>query len=188
MLTQDLIVSSCFLSGIIDKNDLYAYIEYENDNRFHIIESEWDMDCRSKYNTKQGELILTCLKKHREEHVTAEKVLEYLKAQGTSVGQTTIYRNLDKLVNEGIVIKYTGAEGQGACYQYIEHADSCATHYHLICADCGRMIHLQCEYLDEMTAHLLEHHQFSMDKFKTVIYGLCRQCEAAKLKKNDGEI
>jgi Fur family ferric uptake transcriptional regulator len=48
------------------------------------------------------------------------------------------------------------------------------------------MIHLQCDYLDEMTAHLLEHHQFSMDKFKTVIYGLCTQCEAAKGKKNSG--
>lgn len=148
-----------------------------------ILGSEWQMECRSKYNTKQGELILSCLKKHREEHVTADKVLEYLKVQGASVGQTTVYRNLDKLVREGIVIKYAGAKDQGACYQYIEDPESCATHYHLICADCGRMIHLQCEYLDNITAHLLEHHQFSMDKFKTVIYGLCRQCEKAKVKK-----
>jgi len=143
---------------------------------------EMDMDSRSKYNTKQREMILSCLKEHHAEHFTVDKVLEYLKTQGASVGQTTVYRNLDKLVKEGVVIKYAGAEGQSACYQYIEHPESCATHYHLICADCGRMIHLQCEYLDDMTAHLLEHHQFSMDKFKTVIYGLCRQCEAHKEK------
>ncbi len=135
------------------------------------------MDSKSTYTTKQGKLILSCLKKHKKEHFTAEKVHVYLKEQGTSVGQTTVYRNLDKLVKEGVVIKYAGGEGQGACYQYIEHPESCATHYHLICADCGRMIHLHCEYLDEVTAHLLEYHQFSMDKFKTVIYGLCRRCE-----------
>lgn len=132
---------------------------------------------KGTYNTKQRERILECLKAHRESHVTADMIFGFLKAAGASVGQTTVYRNLDKLAKEGAVVKYAGADGQGACYQYVSDGHGCATHYHLVCAGCGRMIHLQCGYLDEMTAHLLDHHQFSMDKFKTVIYGLCRQCE-----------
>ncbi len=135
------------------------------------------MGGKCKYTTRQGELILSCLKNHSGEHVTAETLFALLKAQGASVGQTTVYRNLDKLVKEGAVLKYSGADGQGACYQYMPDGHDCATHYHLVCAQCGQMIHLQCEYLDEMTAHLLKHHAFSMDKFKTVIYGLCKKCE-----------
>ena len=128
------------------------------------------------YHTKQRELILECLKAHRAQHVTADNILEYLKAQGASVGQATVYRNLDKLTREGVVVKYAGPEGQGACFQYAECEGEGAAHYHLVCIDCGQMIHLQCEYLDEMTAHLLQHHQFSIDKYRTVIYGQCKRC------------
>jgi Fur family transcriptional regulator, ferric uptake regulator len=128
------------------------------------------------YNTKQRDLILSCLKKHQSQHVTVENMIDYLKQQGTSVGQATVYRNLDKLMKEGAVVKYAGAEGQGACFQYMDCAEGGATHYHLVCIHCGQMIHLQCEYLDEMTTHLLEHHQFNIDKYKTVIYGLCNEC------------
>lgn len=143
------------------------------------------MEGKSKYNTRQGELILKCLQDHKNEHVTADKIFGYLKAQGASVGQTTVYRNLDRLVKEGSVVKYTGAEGLSACYQYISHGECCTAHYHLVCAECGEVIHLQCDYLDEMTAHLLAHHHFSLDKFKTVIYGLCRRCEAAKQQEEE---
>ncbi len=132
------------------------------------------------YHTKQRDLILGCLKKHRLQHATADNIRDYLREQGEAIGQTTVYRNLSKLQKEGIVVKYAGAQGQGACFQYVDCGQSDAAHYHLVCIDCGQMIHLECGYLDDMTAHLLEHHQFSIDKYKTVIYGLCNECAAAK--------
>ena len=131
-----------------------------------------------EYRTKQGNMILDCLKAKGSRHVTVEDILADLKAKGTSVGQTTVYRNLDKLVRQGVVVRYAGADGQCACFQYAGCEDGGHAHYHLVCADCGQMIHLECNYMDEMTTHLLEHHQFCVDKFRTVIYGLCRQCAA----------
>jgi Fur family ferric uptake transcriptional regulator len=130
------------------------------------------------YRTKQGDMILDCLKAKGSRHVTAEDILTDLKSKGMSVGQTTVYRNLDKLVQQGIAVRYAGADGQCACFQYAGCGEIGHAHYHLVCADCGRMIHLECSYMDEMTSHLLEHHQFCVDKFRTVIYGLCRQCAA----------
>ncbi len=135
---------------------------------------------RTEYHTRQRELILQCLREHRDEHVTADSLLAYLKAEGASVGQTTVYRNLEKLIREGVVVKYAGAEGSSACFQYMDCGEECTAHYHLVCVDCGQMIHMQCEYLDDMTAHVLEHHQFSIDKYRTVIYGLCKRCAAKK--------
>lgn len=135
------------------------------------------MDKRHTYRTKQRDRILNCLQNHRE-HVTAEQVREYLKAEGESVGQTTIYRNLDKLVEEGTVLKYASAGGLGACYQYVGQSGHSPDHYHLICTGCGQVIHLECRYLDELSAHIREEHQFSFDKFKTVLYGHCSRCAA----------
>lgn len=128
------------------------------------------------YSTKQGSVILDYLKRNKEQHLTAEDISARLKEQGASVGQTTVYRHLDKLVRQGAVMRYAGTDGQSACYQYMDCCDEGHAHYHLVCADCGKMSHLECEHMDEMTTHLLEHHQFSVDRFRTVIYGLCKAC------------
>ncbi len=138
------------------------------------------MNERSGYRTRQREMILSCLKARGTEHVTVEGILTVLREQGESVGQTTVYRTLDKLLDEGAVVKYAGAEGQPACFQYIGCGEDGAAHYHLVCVECGQMLHLQCEYLDELTAHVLEHHQFSINRYKTVIYGLCKRCATRK--------
>ncbi len=138
------------------------------------------MKNRIKYKTKQRDLILSCLRENKAQHISVDKIMELLKAEGSSVGQTTVYRNLDALVKDGIVLKYTVAEGIGACYQYAEQSERCSTHYHLVCIDCGQMIHLQCKFLDEISTHIHDEHQFNLDNFKTVLYGYCSKCATAK--------
>jgi len=108
--------------------------------------------------------------------MTVEGIRAALRDKGESVGQATVYRHLDRLVREGVAVRYAGANGQGACYQYIGCGEDGRAHYHLVCSECGRMIHMECGHMDEVTVHLLEHHQFCVDRFRTVISGLCRQC------------
>lgn len=131
------------------------------------------------YKTKQRDLILSCLQENKGRHITVEMIMEYLKAKGEPVGQTTVYRSLDILVNEGMVFKYNVPEGMGACYQYAEQAD-CTNHYHLTCVQCGQLIHLQCEFFDKLSKHIHSEHSFQIDSFKTVIYGHCSRCATAK--------
>ena len=126
------------------------------------------------YNTKQQEAILNCLKSTKGEHKTAEDIYLLLKNQGLSVGKTTVYRHLDKLTNEGVVRRFTVGDNSGACYQI---ADShCAEHHHLKCSKCGRLIHMECNFLDDLAGHLEKEHGFILDKGKTVLYGVCSQC------------
>jgi Fur family ferric uptake transcriptional regulator len=134
-----------------------------------------------RYRTRQGDMILECLKAQGSRHMTAEDIRAALRDKGESVGQATVYRHLDRLVREGVAVRYAGASGQGACYQYIGCGDDSRAHYHLVCSGCGRMIHMECSYMDEVTAHLLDHHQFCVDRFRTVISGLCRQCADKRL-------
>lgn len=132
-------------------------------------------DNSKAYKTKQRELILNYLIENKNHHVIAEDIAEHLKNQGNSVGKSTVYRYLDKLVNDGTVKKYYIEEGKSACYQYSENND-CNHHYHFKCTECGHLFHVECSQLDEMTEHLYQHHRFTIDLCKTVIYGKCETC------------
>lgn len=137
-----------------------------------------------RYNTKQRELILKYLSESEGEHIKAEDILEYLKANDTPVGKSTVYRYLDALVEQGNVRKYTIEDGQGACFQYIgENVKThCKEHYHLKCSDCGELFHVSCEFMDEINTHILNEHNFTVDNSKTVFYGLCDKCTKKKIK------
>lgn len=124
----------------------------------------------SAYKTRQRELILNYLIENKNHHVIADDIAEHL-----SVGKSTVYRYLDKLVNDGIVRKYNIADGKSACYQYCENTD-CHNHYHFKCNECGNLFHIECSHIDNMTQHIYKSHRFNVDLCKTVIYGICESC------------
>jgi Fur family ferric uptake transcriptional regulator len=127
------------------------------------------------YKTKQRELILNYLKENKNHHVVADDIAEHLKIQGNAVGKSTVYRYLDRLVNDGIVKKYFTEEGKSACYQYSEN-NNCNHHYHFKCTECGCLFHVECSHLDDMGEHIYQSHKFKIDLCKTVIYGICEKC------------
>lgn len=134
------------------------------------------MNRGKSYQTRQKELILSCLKDNAYRHVTVEMIIDYLKEQGEPVGQTTVYRHLERLVQDNRVMKFTALGGSSACYQYVEQPENHKNHYHLVCSGCGRMIHLTCSEMDGLQKHMLAEHNFELDSFKTVLYGRCESC------------
>ena len=134
------------------------------------------MSTSNGYKTKQRDLILNYFIENKSKHVTAEDIVIHLNNEGTSVGKSTVYRCLDKLMEQGAIRKYIIEEGIGACYQYQDENNDCEEHFHLKCIDCGRLIHLQCDYLAEADEHILHHHNFRIDNRKTVLYGHCGKC------------
>ncbi len=136
------------------------------------------MKTNGKYKTKQRERLLTYLKKIEGTHVTVNDVCEYFQKMDEPIGQTTVYRQLERMVDEGIVNKYIMDGNSPACFEYIEqeehtHYESC---FHCKCEKCGKLIHLQCEEIAQMQKHLGEEHQFVLDSKRTVLYGLCKEC------------
>ncbi len=128
------------------------------------------------YQTAQSRRILAVLRENKARHLTAEEVYLLLKEQGTPVGQTTVYRHLEKLCAEGTLRKFAGADGGGACFQFAENGAVCKEHYHLKCTSCGALLHAECDFLDELSAHILADHGFTIDGSRTVLYGLCAAC------------
>ncbi|MDD6344814.1 MAG: Fur family transcriptional regulator [Oscillospiraceae bacterium] len=128
------------------------------------------------YNTRQKENLLKFLRENSSEHITVQKICNFMSNAGTPVGTATVYRQLDKLVEQGTVRKYLLDGRSGACYQYTGNDSECCEHYHLKCIICGKLIHLDCEFLNNINSHILEHHGFVVDNSKTVFYGQCSEC------------
>ncbi|MDR2537861.1 MAG: transcriptional repressor [Treponema sp.] len=136
----------------------------------------------ANYKTRQSQRVLDYMASLGDRHVTVSQIAQHFIHEGAAIGQTTIYRQLEKLVSLGSIRKYTHGEGDGACYQYVANS-ACVEHFHLKCEDCGELIHLDCELLDEIKRHLLTEHEFQINALKTVFYGKCGKCRQKELKK-----
>ena len=102
-------------------------------------------------------MVFDILLENKERHLTADEIFEKLRKSGESVGKTTIYRHLEKLCASGEVRKFTGGDGDSACYQYA-----------------GK--NAECKFLSELSAHIYNEHGFKVDGSRTVLYGVCGDC------------
>ena len=137
---------------------------------------------KAQYKTKQMTEILTYLKSVQGQHVTVNDIRRHFQEQGIAVGTTTVYRQLDKMVKEGIVAKYVVDEKSSACFEYLGAEEHChkTVCFHCKCEKCGKLIHLHCEDVVKLRQHLMEDHGFQMDSCRTVFYGICADCRDKK--------
>jgi len=134
------------------------------------------------YHTNSRAKIMEYLQDNKDRAVTAAAIDEHLKAEGSITNVTTIYRNLDKLEKEGHVIKY--ASKTGTSFQYVESEHRCDEHLHLKCVNCGKVIHLDCEFMDEISEHVRKDHGFEIQCRNSVIYGICEDCRKAGIRRH----
>lgn len=134
---------------------------------------------RGRYRTKQQEIILNCLKKQKEAFCTVEQFMEYLHRDGIHVGQTTVYRALERLSEDGVVVKIPSVDGSKAQFRYIGEEIS-SNVGKLVCLRCGCMIPLECSRLDAFFEHIHEDHGFKLDQSHMILYGYCGQCQRAQ--------
>lgn len=140
------------------------------------------MGNKAPYQTKQRDELLTFLEGIGQRHITVGDICEYFKTIGRPIGTATVYRQLEKMVEQGIVTKYTIDPGSPACFEYIganshHHEGTC---YHCKCEICGKIVHMHCEELPSVQEHIKLHHGFVIDPVRTVFYGICADCAIKK--------
>ena len=130
------------------------------------------------YKTRQRDLLLDFVKSTSGSHFTAEDVKIYCEKNHILLGTATIYRGLEKLLDEHFINRYFLDDKSAACYEYVGETErDLKNHFHLKCESCGNLIHLECSDLDSIKNHLLQKHGFLLNSFKTVFYGVCNECQ-----------
>ena len=140
------------------------------------------MNTKNQYKTRQREELLAYLEAAPGAHITAADVTEHFQRRGRSIGTATVYRQLERMVDEGLLNKYFIDSNSPACFEYIGaggHLGEGAC-FHCKCEHCGRLIHLHCGELEGLSTHIGEHHGFQINPLRTVFYGLCEDCRGAR--------
>ena len=125
------------------------------------------MGTKAPYQTKQMKQILAYLQTIEGPHVTAADVCSYFKEQGINVGTTTVYRNLEKMVEQGLVAKYNVDGTSSACFEYLGAEEHChkMSCFHCKCEKCGKLIHLHCEDVVKLEQHLMDFAWIRAERF-----------------------
>ncbi len=136
------------------------------------------MAVKGKYRTKQREELLHYFETRPNVHTTANEVCGYFREKQIRIGQATVYRQLEQMVDDGILNKYIIDANTPACFEYVGreehvHDEVC---FHCKCEKCGKLIHLHCDELNGIASHLDEEHHFLLDPKRTVFYGICEEC------------
>lgn len=136
---------------------------------------------KGRYATRQRGELLAYLETVKGLHFTVQDVCAYFRMQGRPIGLTTLYRQLERMVEDGAVRKYIIDKTSPACFEYVGAKGGCPQPvcFHCLCERCGRLIHMKCEELEGIAAHLKAQHGFSVNPARTVFYGICADCRTA---------
>ncbi len=107
-----------------------------------------------------------------DRHFSADEVTKALRSLGANAGTATVYRTIEVLVRSGLVVERDFGEG----FKRYEAARGIPNHEHLLCTVCGRVTEFRDERLERMTTLLAETHDYSRQRHRLVIYGLCGDC------------
>lgn len=127
------------------------------------------------YNTKQKDLLFEVISSMKKEF-TIKDIYNKL---NNKVGLTTIYRYVEKLEKDNLISKSVG-EDNNTYYQYLGKCDH-ENHFYLKCDKCGLMKHIDCDCILELSNHIFKEHNFTANKDKIIISGICDKCRGGEL-------
>jgi Fur family ferric uptake transcriptional regulator len=110
------------------------------------------------------------------DHIDADALLDALKARGVKISRATVYRNLELLVECGLVRK----QRLGHDRFLYEHVHPGQRHDHLVCRECGRVVEFVSPGIAALQAEICRAHNFDPGEFNLQIHSLCNDCSAAR--------
>lgn len=127
--------------------------------------------------TPQRRLILEVLKESNR-HLTADEIAARVKSMQPSVSVATIYRNLNLLVEMGLISRLDLHDGPARFELFQGH------NHHLVCLKCGRAIKLDACPMQGEIQKIIEENGFKVAGHHFEVTGYCKYCQA---QNNDEE-
>ena len=132
------------------------------------------METRAAYRTRQKEELAKLLAAVSGRHLTVADTCALLRRRRKPVGTTTVYRQLEKMVEEGTVLKHVTDTAEPATFEFIGTAD-CHDPVGFHCK-CERLIHVECEALRAAEEHVRRRHGFAINVRRPVFHRVCDGC------------
>lgn len=105
------------------------------------------------------------------EHVTVDELFELVRSKDSSVGYSTVWRNLKLICKVGLAEEVNLGDG-------VTRYDrtTAMPHGHLFCMGCKRLIEFNVDTVIGYLTTVAEENSFSPSSFKVEIQGYCKEC------------
>ncbi len=123
------------------------------------------------YNTHQRKSLIDFLQSNSSKAFTIEEII----SEVGEISQSTAYRLMTKLVEEGLVHRTVKGNSRSFVYQYITDK-KCEGHLHMKCTDCGKVYHLDSSVTAQIQSNIMDSISFEVDSH-TVLLGKCSVCK-----------
>ncbi|MDD3374330.1 MAG: Fur family transcriptional regulator [Candidatus Omnitrophica bacterium] len=130
--------------------------------------------------TRPREFILDVLAKAKG-HLSAEDIFLLVHKTYPNIGLTTVYRNLELLVEMGAVTRLHFGNGK-ASYELLRGGKN-EHHHHLVCRKCSKIIDYadfmdeEKEFLQKVEKGLSQKYKFEIQDHTIHFHGLCEKCQ-----------
>lgn len=128
------------------------------------------------YQTKSRKELLAYCERMGNRRFCAKDIFDYLKEQNISMNSATVYRNLDKLVSDKILLRTKSSQEDSCYYQYAGENSHCHEHLHLQCKKCGRIIHFEDSVMDKLNSFIQKELKMALIPSESLLIGLCDEC------------
>ncbi|GLZ04273.1 transcriptional repressor [Actinomadura sp. NBRC 104412] len=106
---------------------------------------------------------------------SAQDIYADLRADGSKIGLTTVYRALQALSDSGEVDVLRTAEGE-AVYRACRSEEH---HHHLVCRSCGHTIEVEGPAVEKWAEAIAAEHGFVNITHTVEVFGTCGDCSRA---------
>ncbi|AKA70006.1 Fur family transcriptional regulator [Clostridium carboxidivorans P7] len=125
--------------------------------------------------TPQRRAIIDIIIKNEGSHLTTEELYDLVKKDCPEIGLATVYRTVQLLEELGVICKLELNDG---CSRYeLIHEEENHQHHHLICTNCGSVIEVQHDLLDDLEHEIEEKYNFKITNHSLKFYGICSKCK-----------
>lgn len=108
-------------------------------------------------------------------HVTVDELYERVRGIDSSIGHSTVWRNLKLICKVGLAEEVNLGDG---ITRYDRITDE--PHGHLYCIGCKKLIEFDVDDLMAVLDRAAENNQFSPTGYKVEIQGYCPECQARR--------
>ena len=110
--------------------------------------------------TPQRRAIVDTIIANEGKHLTAEEIYDEVKIVCPEIGLATVYRTILLLEEMGIVYKLDLNDG---CSRYeLAHINETHRHHHLVCNNCGKVIEVQDDLLEDLEVQIEKVYKFKI--------------------------
>ena len=111
----------------------------------------------------------------KDRYATVEEVWKSLKFKFKKIGLPTVYRNLEKFNEIGILTKIEG-EGNKTCYGLCQAEDPNSHHHHIICISCHKVGIIEFCNFHQIVKKIEKESGFKVIDHSIQIKGICKKC------------